>query len=878
MLNLEIYWDLYQKKLLLFFFIFGICSILYGQNSNEIITKNQVGVKQHLEKKTYNKYQKIVDPPVFSHEGGFYNNQFNLSFNYDSANTRVYYTNNGQIPDTNSNLYSGLIKIYNTQVIRAKSFDFYGNQSETATNTFFINENNPLPVFSISTDPENLWGTNGIYVGNYDYEIPISIEMFEKNGDLAFKHNAGAEIFGSGSSGFDQKSLAIFFRSQYGIGELEFNLFPELPYVEYESFLLRNGGNDWWSTLIRDAMTSNGLMKGTNLDFQEYRPSIVYLNGEYWSIHNIREKVNEHFIEDHHYISRYNLDMIEYKEEVIPLINHGDLDHYNSMLYYLEIHDLTYHNFYEYVKTLIDINNFIDYQIVEIYCANIDWPANNNRFWRPRNKGGKWRWILYDTDTGFGLWDDWWTYGIAGYELDHIAHATNTNDYIDAWPNPPWSTFIFRKLLENNSFRNDFINRFADYLNTRLSSQSVQIEISRFYDGIRSALPDHLERWGRYWQDYNFELNKIKKFAANRPKYVRQHLIDHFNLGDTVSISLHIEPEKSGTVKLNTLLITENNWSGVYFSSLPIKLSAASKPGYKFKKWLGTIETSSGISIYPWDNLNLTALFEPDSGGSIVINEINYNSGNIKNPGDWFELYNNSYKTINFAGWTFTDQRDTNVFYFPQNLIIESDQYLVVCRDMDQFQLEFPFVENVTGSFEFGLSSGGDEILLFDQNNQLVDAVTFENTTPWDSIPNGNGPTLELVNPSLDNSLSENWAASIEFGTPGKQNSRYDIRHNITGTSSSSSSNKILNFPNPFLNYTVFRYKVRFPGQVKLKVYNILGQEVITLINSFKDSNVYEYTWNGINKNGVQVSSGIYFYVLEINYEIVEIKKMIKLR
>lgn len=140
--------------------------------------------------------------------------------------------------------------------------------------------------------------------------------------------------------------------------------------------------------MFRDALITNGLMTGTAVDFQEYRPVVVYVNGKYWGIYNLREKVNEHYIKDHYNISEDKLDMLEYKEEITPNIIHGDLQNYNQLIDFLNNHDLSNDDNYQYVKSLIDIDNFIDYQIAEIYCANIDWPSNNNKFWRSREKVG----------------------------------------------------------------------------------------------------------------------------------------------------------------------------------------------------------------------------------------------------------------------------------------------------------------------------------------------------------------------------------------------------------------------------------------------------------------------------------------------------------
>jgi len=817
--------------------------------------------------------------PQFSHQGGFYNDGFQLTLNTNLSETSIYYTTNGSEPTIYSQKYIQPINIVSTQVVKAKSIDSFNFESETVTHTYFINEDRPLPVFSISTEPDNLWGPNGIYEDNFDREIPIFIEMYEKSGELAFSHNAGAEVFGSGSSGFEQKSLSIFFRGVYGVGELEYRLFPELPFDKYESFILRNGGNDWWSTLIRDAMTSNGLMEGTNVDYQEYRPSIVYLNGEYWGIHNIREKVNEHYIKDHYYISEDSLDMLQYKEEVIPEIIHGDLENYNIMIDYLKNNSLADNDNYKYLNTFIDIDNFIDYQIIEIYCANIDWPANNNKFWRSRSENGRWRWILFDTDTGFGLWDEWWAYGIPGWEVDHVAHAINEEGSLEGgWPNPPWSTYIFRSLLRNRKFKLEFINRFADYLNTRFSTENVLTEIDEYHGGIRFALSRHLERWDRSSGDYTNQLNKMKNFANQRPTNVRQHLINNFDLNAVQDITLKIEPEGSGVIKINSLIIDGPQWTGKYLGGAPVTLTASPLAGYKFNGWLGVLESGSSFAADPIILSKVTAIFEPDESGAIVINEINYNSGNMYDPGDWIELYNDNALTLDLSGWTFRDESDTNVFEIPVETQLGSGEYLIITRNPEKFISVFDSMENMIGGFGFGLNSVQDQIRIYDKEDSLVDSVAYSSHSPWPGEPNGNGPTLELINPNADNSLVEKWVSSFDYGTPGRQNSRFDVEEGSeTNSGATSDRGIIINYPNPFCDQTTIRYKVQVEGHVNIKIYNILGQEVLTLVDADHNPGETEIFWDGRNADGLRLSSGIYFYVFRFKYETLAIEKMIKL-
>jgi len=824
--------------------------------------------------------------PVFSHAAGFYLNGIDLELAADMGGATIYYTTDGSIPSESSEEYTGPILMNNSAVIRARTFIPGLFQSPVVTNSYLINEPSQLPVFSITSPPDEFWP---IYNWRHDDETEAHIEFFEADGVLAFEHDVGVEVFGSGSSGFEQKSLSIFFRSIYDVGELSYNIFPELPFEEYESILLRNGGNDWWSTLIRDPLSSNGLMEGTNLDYQEYRSSKVYINGEFWGIYNLREKVNEHFLKDHHFVDEEDLDLLQYKELVTPEIIHGDLEHYDHLIDYLDNHNLAYPQDYEYVQTLIDIDNYIDYQIIEIYSTNIDWPANNNKFWRPRHAGGKWRWILFDTDTGYSLWDE------EAWKFDHIEHATNSGGSLEeGWPNPRWSTYIFRKLLENPDFKHDFINRFADYLNTRFSAENALEKVVSFHAGISSELPAHLERWDRSQGDYNGELNKVKTFVQERPKFVRRHLISNFDLEDTITVSISIEPPDAGVVKFNSMLLEDDHWQGIYFTEAPIRLSASPHPGYIFKEWLGSDVQGQTITPYPSAANDIVALFEADTGGTLVINEINYKSGPLSNPRDWFELFNNSPGEITLTGWTLEDRADTNIYAFPQNTRMESGDYLVVCRDLDQFTAAFPDVENVIGSFAFGLSDKGDAIKIFDESNQIVDSLTYwVDTLSWSGIPDGNGPTLELINPYSDNALPLNWSASDRFGTPGKQNSRYDITHvfdpdtsfipdtSITpppeepDTTISLDFEDMVVYPNPFVEYTHIRYKHEDWAQVKISIYNLLGQEVSIPVIGYHNGKERDVTWYAVSDDGEPLAKGIYLCAMSLDSKVKAVRKIL---
>ena len=834
--------------------------------------------------------------PKIDKIAGFYPNQVEVNISTEFENGEVRFTLNGSDPDSTAQIYLNPLTFVKTTILRAAVFDTISmQQSKTTTRTYFINDlkDHDLPIFSISTDPDNLWGENGIYeeiqwVGEsvVDIEVPINIEMFETDGKLAFNHRAGAEIFGSGSTGFPQKSLAILFRSKYDVGELNYKLFPEIPLMEFESFILRNSGNDWWSTMIRDAITYSLVKDNKNLDFQAYRPSVVYLNGEYWGIHNIREKVSEHFIEHHHFVPEEELDMLEYKEVPVPKIIHGDLEHYFELINFLENNDLSLAENYNQINSLIDINNFIDYQVMETFVGNIDWPANNNKFWRSRNGEGKWRWILYDTDTGYGLWDDWWADGTKGYYVNHILHATNTTEAGgNAWPNPAWSTFIFRKLLENEKFRDHFLNRYLDLLNTKLSSSNTTRVVEGLYNDIEPVLDRHLNKWkeddgygcpGPYC--YDWELNKLKIFLKNRPESVLRHLSQYFEFSKEVAINIGVIPSNGGQVKLNSILIEEDDWDGKYFSEIPVKLVPLPKPGFTFSHWQGGSGSISEVmTVLPTKGMDIKAIFAPDSTtGSISINEINYSSFNVADPGDWFELYNSTSGKINLENWVISDGQDEQ-FYFPKNTQIESGGYHIICREANEFKSVFGSDTPLVSDLNFGLNAEGDSLILKNENGEIVDEVFYRIVDPWPVKTDDSGQTIELINSSLDNSLGENWYLSTGYGTPGKKNSQFQFIDNPTlALVDTLNESKLMVYPNPFLGSTRFQFFTSKDGKVEIKIYNILGQHITSVAKGNRASGVYEAVWNGYNNRGRQSSNGVYIGVLLLNSEILDTVKMVK--
>lgn len=502
---------------------------------------------------------------IFSNQEGFYTAPFSLIINTLLADT-IYYTLNGDIPTEKSIVFTDSIFIDNKKsqpniiseipttpeqhlisykawesppkiidkatILRCASYRNGVRTSKIYTKTFFVNDETAfkytIPVISLITEEENLFNDdNGIFVpginydsndpqwtGNYfihgeDWEKNIHIEYFDYDGNLGFSQDAGVRIHGGKTRQASQKSLRLYAREVYGEKYFNYKLLPQNQVDQYKRFILRTTMGAWGGqTIIKDALAQN-ISASLNLDYQSFQPVIVYVNGEYWGIHTIRDRIDENYIEYKHNI---NKDSIEFKE--------WDNIAYANLLEFIKNNNLEHNSNYEYVKTKIDIDNYIDYTIAELFFANYDWPGNNVKLWR-KIPDGKWRWVLYDLDAGF---ED---------EYDNMLIHSTKNDTSVVWPNSPYSTFLFRNLLKNKIFQLQFISRYAEILNSDFNTEIMTTKLDSIKQIYSHEISDHIGRWNYpssfdSWEE-DIE-NDLLSFIEKRPCAVRNNMITFFEL------------------------------------------------------------------------------------------------------------------------------------------------------------------------------------------------------------------------------------------------------------------------------------------------------------------------------------------------------------
>lgn len=473
--------------------------------------------------------------PNITTEAGSYRGAQQVSMEATDPGTTIHYTTDGSIPTANSPTYTGPITVDKTTAVRARAFKEGLLGSKTDSKTFLIDIPHTLPVVSLITDPPNLFDPYyGIYVlgangsgnaetgfinanFNKDWERDVHFEYFDETGKQQVSLDAGIRIFGAFSRRKDQKGFSIRAKERYGSATIDYPFFETRPYTSYKSITLRAGAQDCTQSKIRDIVITDLVRETTTLDVAAYKQSVVYINGQYWGIYNIREKINKYMIAQHHNIQNPdNIDLIVGNGTALV----GSTENYNQMISYITSHEANINDkeVYETIKNWMDVENFADWCIAEIWSNNAD--LGNIKYWREKTPDGKWRWILYD-----------FCWGMYNPEMDGVARLTNPKGM---GAGNGISTVLLRTLLKNNEFKEMFLTRFADHLQNTFATDRVLAKVEECAKMIEDEIGRDRERWqngtAESWRTN--QIAKMESFARVRNEYCLYHLKQYFNLSD----------------------------------------------------------------------------------------------------------------------------------------------------------------------------------------------------------------------------------------------------------------------------------------------------------------------------------------------------------
>lgn len=574
----------------------------------------------------------ILDDPIFNISGKILENIepciLELTMPEGSpAGTEIRYSLDGSEPTQKSYLYSDAIRIDSNTVVRAKLFCKGYLSPRSVTHSYlFHGREITLPVISLVTDSSYLYDDKiGIYVKgdfekdknnyNFNWRRPVNIEYYDYSREFWNPINqlCEARIMGGASRDWNLKSMAFYANKRFGTKRFNCDFFPsQKPNLkEFKSFILRNGGNDYKYLHMRDAIIQQSVGKYVDLDWQAYQPVIFYINGQYKGILNLRERSNEDYVWSN-YDGLENIDLIE---NLIDL-KEGDWDNYNE---FQSFYSKRGNTFSEYEKWM-DLEEYTNLMIMNIFYNNMDFPGNNIVMWRSKIDNGRWRFIAKDTDMGLGLY--WWP-SPSGYktfewlynpDYDSIRNNVNREEH----------TRLFRHLMEDDDYRNYFIDRACIYLGDFLSENTINRLIDNMYDQIKIENPYHIKA-NAIPIDYLTELSDTRQWVHERIDSFYSHMGEFYKVGEPI----HIQINKGRTdvsdsqLIFNGVTLTDGVFDGKFYPERNISLKGkvsgwTVRYVYSSKEDTSYYNGSSCNFMIPTSCISVTV--ESDNQSSIINN------------------------------------------------------------------------------------------------------------------------------------------------------------------------------------------------------------------------------------------------------------------
>lgn len=556
-------------------------------------------------------------------QGGFYNGEVILNAPATSDGLKIRCTQNGSAPTKDSPEFNSAITISKNTVLRCAAYKDGLLTRNVVTNTYFIDETVNMPVVAVSvdsaffrdhylthlscSDPKTC--PSGLMA---DVEFPVHVEYFaegSKSKEKAWEIDAGISLMGNWSRVFDKKTVAIAMREEYQDGWLHYPLFETRKGVndKYKAFNLRNNGNRFASDYIEDAV-GGAILEGSGVDYQRSRQVVVFYNGKYYGIHDMRERYNKSYVETNYGIDASTVNFIKHLGKEITASN-GTVDNYTAMVQFVGGSDMAIAENYAMAKTLLDVGNFADYMATEIFSHNGDWPNNNVRAWQSPEQS--WKFMVYDLDHGYG-----WQWG-AGTFSDH----TNMFSWIKDGGSSgckavPCFASLYNSLIKSDEFKRLFVNRSAvmleNYLNGARVEKVVDAMVATMDAGEMERDLEKFKQDERYYPDgFSKSGSILKSWAKARDAAVKSEYVSEFKLSSDIEVT--ISSNGSGEVLMEDMHLpgsttSSTSYTGTFFGGLQMELTAVPAAGAMFIGWSDGATENPHV-ITPTSGTTITANF-----------------------------------------------------------------------------------------------------------------------------------------------------------------------------------------------------------------------------------------------------------------------------
>jgi len=609
---------------------------------------------------------------------------------------QIYYSLDGSHPYPNGKLYEEALIVDSTMSIKAIChLPNYMLNSEI-TQTYLINESSRLPVIHINVEPNLFFNdTTGIHATGlsaeedwphfganfwWDKEVPINFVYYNPSNEQYFTENAVVEIHGGKSSRTrPMRSLRIEADDAIGASKFEFPFFGTQDLDTYYRLVLRNASSDFNKAHCRDALAAQHIAKaGLHVDVLTNQAVNTFINGQYWGLFHLRERIDKYYLKTKYNI-KGDINLLEKDTAVIE----GNRFGFDSLYQKILQTNCSDNAAYNEVLQHFDLKNLHDYFITEIFFNNTDWPRNNVKYWQhPIDL--KWRYLIFDFDAGMGFadWND------ANFNLmENILKETYDETHAN----------ILRCFLENDSFRQQFINRFADLLNTSFASNETLQSLQEMIETIEPELDAQFKKWVGDWQIWETNINQIETYFEEKPEKQKTYIDKQFNLNGTYNLTVDLADKVEAELTINSLEQISFPFNGQYFSGNPIQIKVQPiDEQLKFKYWHESVQDiyyyNEQLEFDSQQPVHLTAFYFVENPTENYVLSTLIDEYAVVN----FSEEVRQMRIINSAGQTvFTERYQKDMNNSPKRIIIDSTKFnkgvyfllLQTSKDQSSFKL-----------------------------------------------------------------------------------------------------------------------------------------------------------------------------------------------
>lgn len=561
---------------------------------------------------------RYAEPVSMDLEPGFYSGTQQVALTTAEVDAVIRYTTNGDDPTATSQIYSAPISVDNTTVIRAAVFS---NDDDILpgfinTNTYFIDETHTVKVISVSGT-----GLADLLDGN-QFEPIGSLELFEDDGSFIDEATGEYNKHGNDSWAYPQRGIDYIARDQYGYNDdLDDEIFDVKERNDYQRLIIKAAANDNYpfeggGAHIRDAYVHTlSHLAEMELDERTYEPCIMYLNGEYWGVYELREKVDDHdFTKEYYDQGKQWIDYI--KTWGGTWEEYGSWDDWYVLTDYITQNDMSVQANYETAAEDFNMQSLVDYMILNTHIVCADWLNWNTAWWRGRKPDGeakKWRYTLWDMDASFGHYVNYTGVPTTGPDADPCD-----NEELDGFSDPEGHVALVTSLLQNEEFHSLYVNRYADLNNSFFSCDYMLGLLDDMIDRIEPEMPRQIETWGGTMAEWQANVQELRDFILTRCANVDGGIADCYEVEGPFPLTVNIEPADSpNAVQVNTFVPTAYPFSGDYFGGTTLNFAAVADEEWVFDHWevanaeFAPDETALAIQLSIAEDEEITAWFVP---------------------------------------------------------------------------------------------------------------------------------------------------------------------------------------------------------------------------------------------------------------------------